>query len=111
MYLLTTNQDEAGTAGVEEIASDMLVWTAGSQPSSLLDSLDVSKDPRGRVQVDRRLQLVDAPGGGSLNTGRVYCLGDIATVEGLDLACNAQVCDCVRVCATRVHFGTFIRLK
>lgn len=83
---------------MEEIASDVLVWTAGSQPSSLLDSLDVSKDSKGRVQVDRRLQLVNAAGGDASKTGRVYCLGDIATVEGLDLVCNAQVCDCLCVC-------------
>lgn len=89
----------------------MLVWTAGSQPSSLVDSLDVPKDSRGRVEVDRRLRLVAAAaaadgvsggvgsggGGGGAGGDDVYCLGDIAAVEGLDLSCNAQVCMCVCV--------------
>lgn len=76
----------------QEILSDVLIWTAGSQPSSLLASLDVDKDPRGRVEVDRRLQLVGAREGAATKAAGVYCLGDIATVEGLELACNAKVC-------------------
>jgi len=77
------------------VKADLLVWTAGSRPSPLLDSLDVRRDPRGRVEVDRRLRLavpggVDGGAGGHAHGG-VYCLGDIAAVEGLDLGCNAQV--------------------
>ncbi|CAM9358203.1 unnamed protein product [Pylaiella littoralis] len=82
----------------EEIMADLLVWTAGSQPSSLVESLDVPKDLRGRIEVDRRLRLVsaavgegDGRAGGVGAAGDVYCLGDIAAVEGLDLGCNAQV--------------------
>lgn len=78
--------------------ADLLVWTAGSQPSSLVESLDVPKDLRGRIEVDRRLRLVsaavgegDGRAGGVGAAGDVYCLGDIAAVEGLDLGCNAQV--------------------
>ncbi|CAN0230800.1 unnamed protein product, partial [Hapterophycus canaliculatus] len=33
----------------EEIDADLLVWTAGSQPSSLIQALDVRKDSSGRV--------------------------------------------------------------
>lgn len=45
------------------------------------------------MEVDRRLRLsaTTAGGGGDGGGGDVYCLGDIAAVEGLDLACNAQV--------------------
>ncbi|CAN0063684.1 unnamed protein product [Ectocarpus sp. 12 AP-2014] len=70
--------------------ADLLVWTAGSQPSSLLKPLDVRKDARGRIEVDRRLRLVDAARSAG-GVGDVYCLGDIAAVEGLELGCNAQV--------------------
>lgn len=90
VVVLTGPNDETSTSG-EEIPSDLLIWTAGSQPSSLLASLDVDKDPRGRVKVDRRLQLVGARGGAATEAADVYGVGDIATVEGLDLPCNAQV--------------------
>ena len=94
------------------------MWTAGSQPSSLVESLDVQKDSRGRIEVDRRLRLVGAAtpkaadgvidgggGRGGDGAGRddVYCLGDIAAVEGLDLGCNAQVCVCACVCVCFLH--------
>lgn len=97
------SKQSGGGSEREEIKADLLVWTAGSQPSSLVDSLDVQKDSRGRIEVDRRLRLVGAAaaaadgasvGGGGGMAGRddVYCLGDIVAVEGLDLGCNAQVC-------------------
>ncbi|CAB1104784.1 unnamed protein product [Ectocarpus sp. CCAP 1310/34] len=78
------------SAGGEEIMADLLVWTAGSQPSSLLEPLDVRKDARGRIEVDRKLRVVEAAGSAG-GVGDVYCLGDIAAVEGLELGCNAQV--------------------
>ena len=75
----------------------------------MVASLDVPKDPQGRIKVDRRLQVVEANtdvsgttevtatdtaaasgGGGGGAAAGVYCLGDIAAVEGLDLPCNAQ---------------------
>lgn len=91
-------KQSAGPAEME-IASDLLVWTAGSQPCSVLDSLDVPKDSRRRIMVDRRLRLISGSssaggkdGAAAMSpTADVYCLGDIAAVEGLDLACNAQV--------------------
>lgn len=106
---LYSKQGGGGGEGEEEIKADLLVWTAGSQPSSLVDSLDVQKDSRGRIEVDRRLRLIGAAaaaaaeadgvgvgggggeGGGGAWRDDVYCLGDIAAVEGLDLGCNAQV--------------------
>ena len=95
---LPSNQD-AGTVD-EEVKADLLVWTAGSQPSRVVASLDVPKDPQGRVRVDRRLQVVagSTDGNGAAETSAtattatagVYCLGDIAAVQGLELPCNAQ---------------------
>lgn len=97
-----THEQENGDSSEEEIKSDLLLWTAGTRPSSLVASLDVEKDEQGRIGVDRRLQIIDAvrEGGVSLTTG-VYCLGDIAAVEGLNLAGNAQVW---LVAITRVPF-------
>eukprot|EP00752_Nemacystus_decipiens_P007502 g6703.t1 len=106
--LLRRRGGEGVEGGEDDVAADLLVWTAGSQPSSLVGSLDVRKDSRGRIEVDRRLRLAgeaaaSAPaadggisgggggGGGTAVRGDVYCLGDIAAVEGLDLGCNAQV--------------------
>ena len=69
----------------------------------MVASLDIPKDPQGRVRVDRRLQVVGGgtDGGDSAENSAtattaaaaagVYCLGDIAVVQGLDLPCNAQV--------------------
>lgn len=78
--------------------SDLLIWTAGSQPSSFVASLDAQKDSKGRVEVDRRLQLIEAESEADSSskialpaTAGVYCVGDVAAVRGLDLPCNAQV--------------------
>ena len=58
----------------------------------------MDKDSRGRIKVDRRLKLSGARTEANSNSettmdaaAEVYCLGDIAAVEGLDLVCNAQV--------------------
>lgn len=87
----------------EEIRSDLLIWTAGSRPNSLLASIDVAKDPRGRLEVDRRLRLTrseasgtfeydsSASSGSGFPSAEVFCLGDVAAVQGLDLGANAQV--------------------
>lgn len=88
---------EAG-AVEEEMSSDLLIWTAGSQPSSIVASLDAQKDSKGRIEVDQCLQLIEAES--EADSGRevalpvsagVYCVGDIAAVRGRDLPCNAQV--------------------
>lgn len=62
----------------------------------MIKSLDVKKDYRGRIEVNRRLQPFGAKGTGNGQAVgsaaiEVYCLGDIAAVEGMDLPCNAQV--------------------
>lgn len=94
IWPLFTKQD--AEVSTEEIESDLIVWTAGSQPSSVLKSLDFKKDYRGRIEVNRRLQPVGTEGAGSGQAvgsaaSGVYCLGDIAAVEGMDLPSNAQV--------------------
>lgn len=77
------------------------MWTAGTQPSSVIESLDIPKDSQGRILVDRRMRIAGAAAGRSgadESPSGVYCLGDIAAVEGLDLASNAQVeHDAIRV--------------
>jgi NADH:ubiquinone reductase (H+-translocating) len=55
-----------------EIASETLVWTAGTAPSPLVKTLDVEKDKRGGVKVDVNLAVPGRPG--------VWALGDCASV-------------------------------
>jgi NADH dehydrogenase len=55
-----------------EIASETLVWTAGTAPSPLVKTLEVLKDKRGGVQVDVNLAVPGRPG--------VWALGDCASV-------------------------------
>ena len=56
------------------VATCTLIWTAGVQGSSLAQTLDASRDPRGRVLVTPTLQLGAHP--------EVFVLGDLAHVEG-----------------------------
>jgi NADH dehydrogenase len=58
--------------GDEEIASQTLVWTAGTAPNPLLKDLPIAKDKRGAVVVEKTLAV---PG----QTG-VWALGDCAAV-------------------------------
>ena len=53
------------------IESDTLIWTAGSAPNPLVQELPCKKE-RGRVVVNRFLEVVDWPG--------VWALGDCAAV-------------------------------
>ena len=55
-----------------EIPAKTLVWTAGTAPSTLVQSLNVEKDKRGAVRVDTNLAI---PG----QTG-LWALGDCAAV-------------------------------
>jgi NADH:ubiquinone reductase (H+-translocating) len=55
-----------------EIASETLVWTAGTAPSPLVKTLDVEKDKRGGVKVDVNLAVPGRPG--------LWALGDCASV-------------------------------
>jgi NADH dehydrogenase len=56
-----------------EIRAQTLVWTAGTAPNPLLQSLPFERDKRGAVKVDCTLALPGHPG--------VWALGDCAAVE------------------------------
>jgi len=55
----------------EQIESKALIWTAGTSPNPVLDSLPCVKE-RGRLKVDEMLRVPDWPG--------VWALGDCALV-------------------------------
>lgn len=75
--------DKNSEGSSRELPADLVVWTAGSKPNSLLKSLDLPKDDKGRVRVS---SLLNVPG-----REEVYCLGDCAVVEGADAGSTAQV--------------------
>ncbi len=56
----------------EELRTETLVWTAGTTPNPLIQTLPVERDKRGGVIVDRALGVVGHPG--------VWALGDCAAV-------------------------------
>ena len=56
----------------EEIPTETLVWTAGTQPNPLLGDLPVEHDKRGAVVVDENLAVPDHEG--------LWALGDCAAV-------------------------------
>ena len=55
----------------EQIVSETLIWTAGTSPNPVLDSLPCEKE-RGRLKVDESLRVPEWPG--------VWALGDCALV-------------------------------
>lgn len=55
------------------IDADTLIWTAGTAPNPLLNSLGLQKDKRGAVLVDNTLTVLNCPG--------VWALGDCAAVN------------------------------
>ncbi|HZG69884.1 MAG TPA: NAD(P)/FAD-dependent oxidoreductase [Herpetosiphonaceae bacterium] len=56
----------------EEIRTETLVWTAGTTPNPLIQSLPANRDKRGSVVVDATLAVPEHPG--------VWALGDCAAV-------------------------------
>jgi NADH dehydrogenase len=66
----------------EEIPTDVTVWTAGIQPSPLVQKLNVSKDSQGRIIVNTFHQIPDYT--------HVYVVGDCAS---LPLAPSAQAAE------------------
>ncbi len=56
----------------EEIPTETLVWTAGTQPNPLLGDLPVERDKRGAVVVDENLSVPDHEG--------LWAVGDCAAV-------------------------------
>lgn len=57
-----------------ELPYDLLVWAGGIQPNSLTQSLELPKDPRGRILVDPTMQVQ--------GHSDVYAIGDIITMAG-----------------------------
>ncbi len=56
----------------EELAARTLVWTAGTAPNALMQTLPVARDKRGAVLVDGTLAVPGQPG--------LWALGDCASV-------------------------------
>jgi len=56
----------------DEVLSDVVVWTAGIQPSPIVQKLNVEKDPQGRVILDAYHQIPTNPG--------VFVVGDCASL-------------------------------
>lgn len=70
---VTQADEESVTAGGEQIASRIRVWTAGVRPSALMEDLQTEHDHLGRVLVEEHLTLPGHP--------EVYALGDSASYE------------------------------
>jgi NADH dehydrogenase len=56
----------------EEILTETLVWTAGTAPNPLVQTLPVERDKRGAILVDETLAVPTAPG--------VWAVGDCAAI-------------------------------
>jgi NADH:ubiquinone reductase (non-electrogenic) len=63
----------------------LVVWAAGISQTDFVKGLPFAKDRAGRILVDERLQVKDAPG--------IYALGDCAEVEGEAYPATAQVAE------------------
>ncbi len=55
--------------------TDTIIWTAGVKPNPMLDSTDLPRDSRGRVECSAALQVVGMP--------EVFSAGDCASVPDL----------------------------
>jgi len=60
-----------GGGGERVVDADMVVWAAGTQPSSLARSLGVPLDSRGRIITDSLLRVASST--------KLHALGDVAT--------------------------------
>jgi NADH dehydrogenase len=56
----------------EEIRTETLIWTAGTTPNPLIQTLPITRDRRGAAMVDVTLAVPDRPG--------LWALGDCAAV-------------------------------
>lgn len=81
---ITTTRLEEGiiyhSGGV--VPSDVTIWTAGIQPSVLVQQLNVAKDPQGRIILNSLYQIPDYP--------EVFVCGDCAS---LPFAPSAQAAE------------------
>lgn len=65
------------------LPADLVIFTAGTEPNSLINSLPLSKDKYGRILTKRTLQTVDYP--------YIYALGDCSSVDDDSIPATAQV--------------------
>lgn len=76
IFRLNTRLTDAGpgvvTLGDDQIRTETLVWTAGTAPNPLVQSLPLEKDKRKALVVERTLALPGKPG--------LWALGDCAAV-------------------------------
>lgn len=66
------------------LSSDLILFTAGSQPSSIIKQLEIEKDPRSqKILVSEALCSKQYP--------NVFALGDCSIIEGNPVPATAQV--------------------
>lgn len=77
LFRLNARVKDAAVGAIEvsdgTIYADTLIWTAGTAPNPLLNSVPVEKDKRGAVIVDNTLTV--------LNHAGIWALGDCAAVS------------------------------
>jgi len=71
------------TQNTSTLPAHIVILTAGTQPTSLVASLDLPKTPQGRILTRRTLQC--------LGHDHIYALGDCAAVQGAENPATAQV--------------------
>ena len=72
------------TSGVEyELPADLIVFTAGTEQSTFIKGLELTKDTYGRILTNKFLQSIDHP--------EVFAIGDCSFVEGSTIPSTAQV--------------------
>lgn len=69
----------------ENVPFGLAVWSAGTQPTSLVHTLGLRKDPQGHLLTNHYLQLEGLQD--------VYALGDCAKIETMQLPATAQVAE------------------
>ncbi len=72
----------SATQPTRPLTTDLVLWTIGTRPATLLDTLDLKKDRIGRLLTQQTLQLADFP--------NIFALGDNATSQQ-NLPVTAQV--------------------
>jgi len=72
--LVSSATDESVTTrSGTSIATASVVWTAGVRPEDLVTTIPLARGVAGRIEVDERLRVRDAPG--------VFAIGDIAAAR------------------------------
>ena len=65
--------DAVAISGGRTIPTRTTIWAAGIEPPPLVSNLDVARDHRGRILVDKYLRVNDRPG--------VYAVGDSTSIQ------------------------------